>query len=121
ERGVRHPRRGLAVVPRPRHPAARRVVGQHDQRGPRLSAIRAVDRVRPGRGAVRDGGRPELRGRRHPRRARSALARLSAGPARYTEITMPAKNPDLHGNAPDKAPVVLLMVDVINDMEYPGG
>ena len=34
---------------------------------------------------------------------------------------MPAKNPDLHGNAPDDAPVVLLMVDVINDMEYPGG
>ena len=34
---------------------------------------------------------------------------------------MPAKNPDLHGNAPDNAPVVLLMVDVINDMEYPGG
>lgn len=34
---------------------------------------------------------------------------------------MPAKNPDLHGNAPDSAPVVLLHVDVINDMEYPGG
>jgi nicotinamidase-related amidase len=34
---------------------------------------------------------------------------------------MPAKNPDLHGNAPDSAPVALLHVDVINDMEYPGG
>ena len=34
---------------------------------------------------------------------------------------MPAKNPDLHGNAPDSSPVVLLHVDVINDMEYPGG
>jgi nicotinamidase-related amidase len=34
---------------------------------------------------------------------------------------MPAKNPDLHGNAPDSAPAVVLLVDVINDMEYPGG
>jgi len=34
---------------------------------------------------------------------------------------MPAKNPDLHGNAPDKAPVALLLVDVINDLEFPGG
>jgi nicotinamidase-related amidase len=34
---------------------------------------------------------------------------------------MPARNPDLHGNAPDKAPVALLLVDVINDLEFPGG
>jgi nicotinamidase-related amidase len=34
---------------------------------------------------------------------------------------MPAKNPDLHGNVPDTCPVVLLLVDVINDMEFPGG
>ena len=34
---------------------------------------------------------------------------------------MPAKNPDLHGNAPDKAAVALLLVDVINDLEFPGG
>jgi len=33
----------------------------------------------------------------------------------------PAKNLDLHGNAPDCASAVLLMVDVINDMEYEGG
>jgi nicotinamidase-related amidase len=33
----------------------------------------------------------------------------------------PAKNRDLHGNAPDCASAVLLMVDVINDMEYEGG
>jgi nicotinamidase-related amidase len=33
----------------------------------------------------------------------------------------PAKNLDLHGNAPDSASAVLLMVDVINDMEYEGG
>jgi nicotinamidase-related amidase len=34
---------------------------------------------------------------------------------------MPAKNPDLHGNAPDKAAVALLMIDVINDLEFPEG
>jgi nicotinamidase-related amidase len=34
---------------------------------------------------------------------------------------MPAKNHDLHGNAPDEAPVVLLLIDVINDLEFEGG
>jgi len=34
---------------------------------------------------------------------------------------MPAKNEDLHGNAPDKAAVVLLLIDVINDLEFAGG
>ena len=34
---------------------------------------------------------------------------------------MPAKNPDLHGSAPDKAPTVLLLIDVINDLEFEGG
>jgi nicotinamidase-related amidase len=34
---------------------------------------------------------------------------------------MPAKNRDLHGNAPDEAPVVLLLIDVINDPEFEGG
>jgi nicotinamidase-related amidase len=34
---------------------------------------------------------------------------------------MPAKNPDLHGNAPDDAAVALVVIDVINDMEFPGG
>ncbi|HXI23288.1 MAG TPA: isochorismatase family cysteine hydrolase [Pyrinomonadaceae bacterium] len=28
---------------------------------------------------------------------------------------------DLHGNAPDDSSVVLLLVDVINDLEFPGG
>jgi nicotinamidase-related amidase len=27
----------------------------------------------------------------------------------------------LHGNAPDRSPTVLLLVDVINDLEFPGG
>jgi nicotinamidase-related amidase len=34
---------------------------------------------------------------------------------------MPAKNPDLHGNAPDKADAALLLIDVINDLEFPEG
>jgi nicotinamidase-related amidase len=34
---------------------------------------------------------------------------------------MPAKNEDLHGNVPDTATVALLLIDVINDFEYPGG
>ena len=34
---------------------------------------------------------------------------------------MPAKNPDLHGNVPDTSDVVLLIVDMINDLEFVGG
>jgi nicotinamidase-related amidase len=32
---------------------------------------------------------------------------------------MPAKNHDLHGSAPDKADVALLLIDVINDLDFP--
>ena len=34
---------------------------------------------------------------------------------------MPAKNSDLHGNAPDKASVALLLIDLINDLDFPEG
>lgn len=34
---------------------------------------------------------------------------------------MPAKNVDLHGNVPDISKVALLLIDVINDFEYPEG
>src|SRR3954462_4425946 len=34
---------------------------------------------------------------------------------------MPDRNEDLHGNAPDKAAVALLLIDVINDLEFPEG
>src|SRR5436853_3996607 len=34
---------------------------------------------------------------------------------------MAKKSPDLHGNAPDNARVVLLLIDVINDLEFEGG
>ncbi|HEX4629398.1 MAG TPA: isochorismatase family cysteine hydrolase [Chthoniobacterales bacterium] len=32
---------------------------------------------------------------------------------------MPAKNADLHGSAPDKSEVALLLIDVINDLDFP--
>jgi nicotinamidase-related amidase len=32
---------------------------------------------------------------------------------------VPAKNKDLHGSAPDKSDVALLIVDVINDLDFP--
>jgi nicotinamidase-related amidase len=34
---------------------------------------------------------------------------------------MPAKNRDLHGNVPDRSPVALLLIDVINHLEFEGG
>jgi nicotinamidase-related amidase len=42
-------------------------------------------------------------------------------PRRGKISLMPAKNPDLHGNVPDKSPVALVLIDVINDLEFPGG
>jgi len=32
---------------------------------------------------------------------------------------MPRKNADLHGSAPDKSDIALLIVDVINDLDFP--
>jgi hypothetical protein len=36
-------------------------------------------------------------------------------------LTMSKKSPDLHGNAPDNSKVALLLIDVINDLEFEGG
>ena len=33
---------------------------------------------------------------------------------------MPENNPDLHGNVPENSAVALLLIDVINDMEFEG-
>ncbi len=33
----------------------------------------------------------------------------------------PARNRDLHGNAPDEARLALVLIDVINDLDFPGG
>ena len=34
---------------------------------------------------------------------------------------MPEKSHDLHGSAPDTSPVALLLIDVINDLDFDGG
>ena len=34
---------------------------------------------------------------------------------------MPRQNSDLHGNVPEASAVALLLIDVINDLEWPGG
>ena len=34
---------------------------------------------------------------------------------------MPGKNENLHGSAPDKCAVALLLIDVINDLDFPEG
>ena len=34
---------------------------------------------------------------------------------------MNQKSEDLHGNAPDSSPVALLIIDMINDLEFPEG
>lgn len=34
---------------------------------------------------------------------------------------MPSKNLDLHGSAPQSSPLVLVLIDTINDMEFPEG
>jgi nicotinamidase-related amidase len=34
---------------------------------------------------------------------------------------MPARNTDLHGFVPDKSKIALLLIDVINDLEFPEG
>jgi nicotinamidase-related amidase len=35
-------------------------------------------------------------------------------------LKRPIKNQDLHGNVPDASPVVLILIDVINDFEFEG-
>jgi nicotinamidase-related amidase len=35
-------------------------------------------------------------------------------------MSAPARNEDLHGSVPDTSPVALLLIDVINDLEFPG-
>jgi nicotinamidase-related amidase len=36
-------------------------------------------------------------------------------------MKVPAKNHDLHGSAPDSSPAALILIDVINDLEFEGG
>jgi nicotinamidase-related amidase len=39
----------------------------------------------------------------------------------HEALPMPAKNHDLHGNVPDTCPVALVLIDLINDLEFEGG
>ena len=39
--------------------------------------------------------------------------------SRKSKWSSTEKNEDLHGNAPDQAAAVLLLVDVINDLSFP--
>jgi nicotinamidase-related amidase len=34
---------------------------------------------------------------------------------------MPVRSPDLHGNVPDESASALLLIDVVNDFDFPGG
>ncbi|MFO0866778.1 MAG: hypothetical protein U0744_19425 [Gemmataceae bacterium] len=34
---------------------------------------------------------------------------------------MPPKDHDLHGNVPDKSKLAILLIDVLNDLEFPEG
>lgn len=36
-------------------------------------------------------------------------------------MPVPEENPDLHGNVPEKCAVALVLIDVINAFDYPGG
>jgi nicotinamidase-related amidase len=38
-----------------------------------------------------------------------------------SRLHMPIKNKDLHGNSPDTSRVVLLLIDVVNDLQFDGG
>src|SRR5690349_22775703 len=46
---------------------------------------------------------------------------MGARRSRAARGSSPRHAADLHGNAPDQAPVALLLIDVINDLEFPGG
>ena len=39
---------------------------------------------------------------------------------RESDVREPAKNDDLHGNVPESSPVALLLIDVINDLDFDG-
>ena len=46
---------------------------------------------------------------------------LSEEPTHSRAPDMIAKNEDLHGNVPDTSPVALIIIDMINDLEFPEG
>jgi nicotinamidase-related amidase len=46
---------------------------------------------------------------------------VSAGTTLPRKAFVPSKNSDLHGNVPDQCSVALILIDVINDMEFESG
>jgi len=56
------------------------------------------------------------------RRSCGGASALGTRSDRYRQngrTTLPARNQDLHGSAPDKSGTALLIVDVINDLDFP--
>lgn len=52
---------------------------------------------------------------------RQARSRNPTSNGTHSDATDSTMSEDLHGNAPDKSPVVLCLIDTINDLEFPGG
>jgi nicotinamidase-related amidase len=65
------------------------------------------------RRAARDGSPIDNAGALFGGRRQVAASRIGA--------PMAFRNEDLHGNAPDKCAIALLLIDVINDLEFPAG
>jgi nicotinamidase-related amidase len=57
---------------------------------------------------------------RDPQRKRRQLVRWSPSGSGFADgcVSMVSKNEDLHGNAPDKCAIALLLIDVVNDFEF---
>jgi isochorismate hydrolase len=53
-----------------------------------------------------------------PHQRRHARGKEKVTPAIMNRLVR--KNQDLHGNAPDSCPVVFLLVDMLNDVDFPG-
>src|SRR5438045_2959962 len=61
--------------------------------------------------------RPGTHGVKASRKAGAASASNPCSLGLGLSLTMPARNRDLHGSAPDKCETALLIVDVINDLD----
>jgi nicotinamidase-related amidase len=48
-----------------------------------------------------------------------SIVRVDATTPDPVESTMPARNLDLHGSVPDQCPIALLLIDLINDFDFP--
>src|SRR3954452_12183661 len=105
-----------SVLARPR-PAAREMLPSFRESMPRRERVETEGR-RARRTDVQDV---------RPAHALSAATEQAGDPTFLQTGTnegappMPDRNRDLHGNAPDHSRVALLLIDVINDLEFSGG